>query len=183
MKRKILQGLLLISIFVLTVSIRQPVWAETLPAVDAASLIERAKELNGSEVQYSGEVIGDIMARGDHYWINVLDHGTAIGVWITASQRELIEKVGRYGSIGDQVTVVGQFNRACSQHGGDLDIHATTLVVNQTGYTIEQTVSGSRLLVAMIILVAALASLFILVLPKIHSKNSLLSKPVAPKPK
>lgn len=182
-KRKILQSLLLISLVLLPVATRQPVWAETLPAVDGASLIEQAKAMNGHDVQYSGEVIGDIMARGDHYWINVMNQGTAIGIWITAPQRELIEKVGRYGRVGDQVTVVGRFSQACSLHGGDLDIHATALTVVRSGYTVDQPVSGSRLLAAIIMLMAALASLLILWLPKIRRKNGLVSKPAEPKPK
>jgi hypothetical protein len=183
LNRKMLHGLLVISLLLLPAAISQPVLAESPPAVDGTSLIEQAKAMDGLDVQYSGEVIGDIMVRGDHYWINVLDQGTAIGIWITAPQRAQIKQVGRYGCVGDQVTLVGRFNRACSQHGGDLDIHAVSLAVIQSGYTVDQPVSGPRLLGAFILLTAALVSLLILFLPKIRKKNGLVAKQAVIKPK
>ena len=135
--------------------------AQPPPAVAGADLIERAKSVNGQVITFQGEVIGDIMPRQDHFWINVLDNGTAIGVWITAEQRSLIACAGQYGIRGDQVIIVGRFYQACSIHGGDLDIHAQSLVVLRKGSAVREPMDLTRFLIAMILLVPAIICLII----------------------
>jgi hypothetical protein len=48
-------------------------------------------------------------------------------VWLPAELAEQIGIFGDYKHEGDIVRVDGTFNAACAQHGGDMDIHATTL--------------------------------------------------------
>ncbi|MCX5702735.1 MAG: DNA-binding protein [Candidatus Omnitrophica bacterium] len=96
-------------------------------SISSAELINNAKQYDGKQVVYEGEVIGDIMARGDYAWINVNDGANAIGIWIEKAQTKDILYSGSYKSKGDRVEVVGVFQRACLQHGGDLDIHAQSL--------------------------------------------------------
>jgi hypothetical protein len=95
--------------------------------ISSTELINNAKQYDGKQVVYEGEVIGDIMARGDYAWINVNDGVNAIGIWIEKAQAKDILYSGSYKSKGDRVEVVGVFQRACLQHGGDLDIHAQSL--------------------------------------------------------
>ena len=101
------------------------------------------------------------MLRGDYAWITVNDdaysmpqqgdpgkraqpggRGTfagysnwGIGIWVTREQAEQISFCGGYKGRGDTVRVTGVFNRACSEHGGDTDIHATTLLLMEKGYS------------------------------------------------
>lgn len=132
-------------------------------AVDGASLIENAKSLDGQNVTFQGEVIGDIMQRQDHYWINVSDNGTAIGVWITAEQRQAIQLCGQYGIEGDQVQITGLFFQACSEHGGDLDLHAISLVKVNSGRILPQQLDLTRLVIAVALFIIAGICLIILI--------------------
>lgn len=134
--------------------------AAQMPSVIAgADLIEQAKKLNGQVIAFQGEVIGDIMPRQDHFWINLLDNGTAIGVWITAEQRSQITYAGQYGIRGDQVMIVGRFYQACSTHGGDMDIHAESLEILHKGDTVREPLDLTRFMIAMILLIPAIICL------------------------
>ncbi|MBI5144664.1 MAG: hypothetical protein HZA27_00580, partial [Candidatus Omnitrophica bacterium] len=50
--------------------------------VSSSELINNAKQYDGQEVTYAGEVIGEVMCRGDFAWINLNDGQGAIGVWV-----------------------------------------------------------------------------------------------------
>ena len=95
--------------------------------ISSTEFIKNAKFYDGKLVVYEGEVIGDVMKRGENAWINVNDGTNAVGVWIKASFIKDINYTGSYKSSGDRVEVVGVFNRSCIEHGGDLDIHAQSL--------------------------------------------------------
>ena len=126
-------------------------------------LINNAKQYDEKSVVYEGEVIGDVMARGDYAWVNVLDGENAIGVWINSSLAKNIKYTGSYKSVGDRIEITGIFNRACVAHGGDLDIHAQGMRVLKTGVQIlHQPDTGKRNLV--IILCGAIIVLWILTL-------------------
>ncbi len=105
-------------------------------AVSSTDLIEGAKDLNGREVVYAGEVIGDIMIRGDHAWVNISDGSNAIGVWLKAANMQGIAIPGRYGVHGDEVRLTGVFYRACPEHGGDMDIHARQAEILKKGFAV-----------------------------------------------
>lgn len=96
-------------------------------SVSSTELINNAKIYDGKTVAYEGEVIGDVMARGEFVWINLNDASNAIGVWIQKGLTREILYSGSYKSRGDWVEVIGKFNRACPEHGGDLDIHAQSI--------------------------------------------------------
>ena len=93
-------------------------------AVSSLELINNAKQYDGKTVTYQGEAIGDIMARGEHVWVNLNDGYTAIGVWVKKTDLKDITYLGSYRAKGDIIKVGGTFNRSCPEHGGDLDIHA-----------------------------------------------------------
>ena len=96
-------------------------------SVSSSELINNAKQYDGQTVVFAGEVIGDIMVRGDFAWMNVYDGPNAIGIWINRVMTSDILLTGSYKAKGDVVEVTGTFNRACPLHGGDLDIHALSL--------------------------------------------------------
>lgn len=99
----------------------------------SGQLIDRAKEYDGREIAYSGEVIGDILNAGDHVWLNVSDGGNAIGVWVPSGPAGEVRLAGRYSQIGDTIRVAGIFHRACPEHGGDMDLHADSITLLTRG--------------------------------------------------
>jgi hypothetical protein len=92
--------------------------------ISSTELINKAREYDGKSVVYAGEVVGDVMARGDFVWANVNDGDNAIGVWLSKELAGQIQFAGSYHAKGDRVEITGVFHRACIQHGGDMDIHA-----------------------------------------------------------
>ena len=165
--------LLLTMLVVLLVGLicSDPILADTTQVLDGASLIEHAKELNGQDIIFQGEVIGDIMPRQDHYWINVLNNGTAIGIWITVEQRDAIKLSGLYGIQGDTVMIVGRFDRACAEHGGDLDIHASSVEIISKGMIMPQKLNIPRLITAAGLFILAGCCLTILLKHRFQSKR------------
>ena len=133
--------------------------------ISSTELINNAKQYEGKLIVYEGEVIGDIMKRGDYSWMNINDGQNAIGVWINNSLVKDIVYTGSYKSIGDGVEVTGIFNRACPQHGGDLDIHTQAIRKTSEGRLIQKRLNpGKRNLV--IILLGILCLIWILSLLK-----------------
>jgi hypothetical protein len=110
-----------------------PLPAAAQQGYTSTQLIENAASLDGQEVSYSGEVVGEVLRRATHAWVNVHDGNNAVGCWVPLSLAERISQAGRYGVTGDRVLVQGRFSRACREHGGDLDIHVNELSVAVAG--------------------------------------------------
>ena len=139
---------------------------ETPPGVDvnSASLVENANLWNGHTVSFKGETIGEALIKGNMAWIHVNDDpymeksaaaaGTLSGynsghaIWLPADSARKIGLFGDYRHQGDIVKVSGVFNAACPEHGGDMDIHATSLTILRSGHSIEHPVSANRGLAA-----------------------------------
>lgn len=102
--------------------------------VSSNVLIEEAKKYDGQEIEFSGEVVGEAMKRGEFSWVNVYDNFNAIGIWLKADKANLIEFFGDYNHKGDTILIKGIFHRACPEHGGDLDMHAISLAKITGGY-------------------------------------------------
>lgn len=140
--------------------------------VSSADLLERWREYDGTEVVFTGEVVGDVMRRGDHAWITVNDDhysraarletgelrggNSGIAVWLPVEEAEEISVLGRYGSKGDLVRVRGTFNTDCREHGGDFDLHARELTVLERGRELESGPSAPE------VLASSFAALFLL---------------------
>ena len=121
--------------------------------VNSAELLNEWERYDGREVIFRGEAIGDIMRRGDYAWITVNDDSysrearleagelrggnSGMGVWLPVEEADKIETLGRYGTIGDLVEVRGVFNANCLEHGGDFDIHASSLAVIEPGRELD----------------------------------------------
>ena len=136
MKRLLWGGIMFTAFILYTLHFTHyTVLAQTTPSTE---LITWAKHYDGKTVQFEGEVIGEIMIRGQYAWINLNDGLNAIGVWVdrTLLNAQLI--AGSYKSKGAWIEVRGIFSRTCLQHSGDLDIHAQSLTVKQDGYVIPE---------------------------------------------
>ncbi len=108
-------------------------YAALVEPTSSIDLIEHSEKYDEQNITFEGEVVGDIMIRGDFTWINISDIDSAIGIW---APRELSDKItykGGYKYNGDRVRIEGVFHRACSEHGGDLDIHAESIEILEVG--------------------------------------------------
>lgn len=102
-------------------------------SISSSGLIKNARQYDGQAVVYEGEVIGEVMPRGEFAWVNINDGDNAIGVW---AKQELIKDIVYAGSFkyaGDWVAVEGIFHNACAEHGGDLDIHGEKITKIRSG--------------------------------------------------
>jgi hypothetical protein len=138
---------------------------------DSASLVENSGAWNGHQVAFTGEAIGESMARGAMAWIHLnddaykdknIEEGAELGgynsghaVWLPDELAGRISFFGDYKHEGDVVKVQGTFNAACPEHGGDMDIHATSLEVVTPGHTVPHTLNRTRLAVAAALFVIA----------------------------
>jgi len=102
--------------------------------VSINDLIENAKEYDGKEVVLEGEVIGGILDRGEDVWVNISDgNNSAIGIYMSKELSAVITTTGNYKTSGDRIRIVGIFQRACKDHGGDLDVHGSSVELVSKG--------------------------------------------------
>ena len=125
-------------------------------SISSSELINNAKQYDGKTVTYSGEVIGDVMLRGNFAWVNINDGNNALGVWMDASLAREIKFTGSYKSLGDSLEVTGVFHRACLEHGGDLDIHAQSLRKLASGKMVNQRLNLDKRNLSLVLLGALL---------------------------
>lgn len=154
--------LLLSSLFHISAS------AESVISIN--DLIENAKELDGQEVVIQGEAIGERMDRGNYSWVNMNDGTNAIGIWIDKLEAKKIYFYGNYKYIGDKVRVTGVFNRACKEHGGEADVHYTSMNIVKNGYQVKEQISPFKIITAVILFVVVIFML-IFFYKKIKIKN------------
>jgi len=133
--------------------------------ISSDELINNAKLFDGKSVVYIGEVVGDIMIRGEYAWINLLDGKNAIGIWIGKDLVKDIAYTGSYKFKGDLVEASGVFHRACLQHGGDLDLHAQSLTKRIAGRPTQE-IPNVRKGNIVILLLGVLVLIWILTLLK-----------------
>ncbi|MEW6100949.1 MAG: DNA-binding protein [Candidatus Omnitrophota bacterium] len=113
-------------------------------SLSSSELINNAKQYDGKTVVFEGEVIGDIMQRGEYAWVNLYGGESAIGIWINSSLTKDILYTGSYKAKGDLLEVTGIFHRACAEHGGDLDIHAAALRKIAPGRNISHKINPAK---------------------------------------
>ena len=113
--------------------------------VSSTDLINKARDYDGRSVLYEGEVIGDIMSRGDSAWANVNDGENAVGIWLSKESVGEILFTGGYHAKGDRLQITGVFHRGCPEHGGDMDIHAQAIRKTMPGELVaEEFDTGKR---------------------------------------
>jgi len=113
--------------------------------LSSTELINNAKAYDGTIVIYAGEVVGDVMARGNYAWVNCNDGANAIGIWVEKKLVSAITHTGSYRSRGDWLEVTGIFNRSCRVHGGDLDIHAQLVHKVDQGRVVAEHMNRAKL--------------------------------------
>lgn len=123
--------------------------------IEINELIENTKESDKKEVTIQGEAIGEVLERGKYAWVNINDGTNAIGVWLKIEDANKIKSFGDYKHKGDIVKVTGIFSRACTEHGGDIDIHNISLEIVEKGYTIRETVAQPKIILTLILNIIA----------------------------
>ena len=106
---------------------------------------------DGRIVQFVGEAIGDRVlddASGKYCWVTVestADGSDAnISVYMTVEQAAQIDHFGRYGVTGTTLQIRGNFNQACPEHEGLIDVHATNVGVTARGVEHPDTLNLSN---------------------------------------
>ena len=121
-------------------------------SISSTELINNSRQYDGITVVFTGEVIGDVMLRGDFAWVNVNDGENAIGIWMSRELAGTIKFSGSYHSKGDQLEITGVFQRNCTQHGGDMEIHARDMRIISPGNTINEQLNITKRNVVYVIL-------------------------------
>jgi Flp pilus assembly pilin Flp len=119
-------------------------------------LIENSATLDNTQVTIQGEVIGEALERGDYAWINITDTTNAIGIWIKTDDIGQIGFYGDYKHKGDVVKITGVFNKACAEHGGDVDIHCTAIEIVESGHNIAEQLPVNKVIIALALVLIAL---------------------------
>ena len=125
--------------------------------ISSTELIDQAEKYDGQIIEYQGEVIGDVMLRGENGWVNVSDGKAALGIWAPKTMLKNIKITGGYRNIGDTVRIKGIFFRSSRDHGGDLMIEALDITIARPGHKIERRIQHNKLIVAGLLAIGLLA--------------------------
>ncbi len=141
-------------------------------AVNSASLVDNANAWNSHVITFTGEAIGEAMVRGKWAWIHLNDdaymwenieegaklagYNSGHAAWIPAELATKIRFFGDFKHNGDVVKIVGVFNAACPQHGGDMDIHADSLEIVRFGHPVVHIIHTRKAIIAAVLLGLAL---------------------------
>lgn len=129
--------------------------------IDINSLINNSKDYTNKTVTVQGEAIGEVLERGDYAWVNINDGSNAIGIWMKLSDAKTIEYFGDNKHIGDTIKVTGAFSRDCTEHGGDVDIHSSSMEIVKKGYTVKDAISSTKVIAAAILFCVAIIAALI----------------------
>lgn len=126
--------------------------AEALSPAQAVELAIAADE-EAVPAVVRGEALGEVLrAPGGRRWINILGEGVALGVVMDEDVADSVQRFGGYRQRGATLLVTGTLQRACSEHGGDLDMHATSVVVLDQGEEIPHAIHPAKLALAGVVL-------------------------------
>ena len=80
---------------------------------------------------------------------------------LESEQAQSIKNFGKYGYKGDIVEINGTFNRACVEHGGDMDIHAISVKIIDAGGSVTIPISNNKKTIALILTLITLTLIFL----------------------
>ena len=117
-------------------------------SVTVNELIENSADYNGKSVSITGEAIGECLERGNNAWVNISDGSNAIGIWMTKEESAMITYYGDYKYTGDTLVITGIFYEGCKEHGGEPDIHCSTLIISHTGEMKSEKIPAVKMILA-----------------------------------
>jgi hypothetical protein len=125
--------------------------AQAAYALTAAEVVDDGIVLDGTIVTLDGEAIGeDLRADAKHRWINLRSDGTAVGIYVTNDDADVVETYGSYKTTGDVISASGTLNVACDQHAGEFDIHVDHIERTANGQPIEHAPKWWKVIVGLI---------------------------------
>ncbi len=120
-------------LLVAALSAAVPAWAGPIE-VTVPDLAGFTPPEDGERVVFEAEAIGEALrAPEERRWVNVLAKDAPIGVVMEEGQARSITHFGDYRRNGDTLRIVGIFNLACDEHGGDRDVHAESVETVRIG--------------------------------------------------
>lgn len=155
--RLTLLGLLLTPCVLATPAAAQELRVLT-PAEAVTQALDSADAAGGGvTVTVEGEAVGEALAApGGRRWVNLFGDGTALGVVVSVRDAESIPAFGEYRQRGATVRVTGSMRHGCDEHGGDLDLHATSVAVLDAGEQLPHAVHPTKMWLALAALAVAL---------------------------
>lgn len=111
-------------------------------------LVLKSNEFNHEIISVQGEAIGESLKRDKYSWVNIKDSTNAIGIYMKNEDVKKINIYGGYNKIGDNLEVEGVYNKACSEHLGDTDIHAIKVDILENGIVVEEDVPSYKSIIA-----------------------------------
>lgn len=143
----------------------------TAGAVDSSTLISKSEVFDGRIVTYQGEVVGDVMVRGDSVWLNINDdaysrqgerfhlagYNRGQSVLAPKAAAKIIKYAGNYVQRGDIVEVTGVFRREASEYGGEMMIEADSVKLVKRGFPLRHRVSRRKAALAVSWMLIAIA--------------------------
>lgn len=141
--------------------------------VSSGQIFRCPAALDGMEVSYAGEVVGDILERSGGAWVQVNDDtyalevgplvghraqngfNTGLTVWLPDGMHERIGGVGRPAQRGDVILVKGTLLRTDPEDGGGLTIRADEMEIIADTLTIENPLHVPQLIAAIVLALLA----------------------------
>ncbi len=132
--------------------------------------------LDGRDVTYIGEVVGDVLRRPGGAWVLVNDDAYALevgpigphrdqrgfnsglAVWLPDGQHEQLGAPGRHGRRGDVVRIEGVLHRADTADGGGITVRATQLEVLAPSTPVNEPLNLPLVIAAAVAALAALGA-------------------------
>lgn len=116
-------------------------YTQTQDTVKLNDLIEQGKAYDGKTVIVSGEALLEPLERKDGTWININDGTNAMGLWMHKDDAKFVKLFGDYHQKGDTLKVEAVFNRACPEHGGDMELHVLKVINIESGNEVKHAVN------------------------------------------
>lgn len=120
----------------------------SLLMVTGSELIAKPQLYEDRLVSVTGEVIGEVMKRGELSWINLKNGDAVIGVLVPTSMIPSISYAGNYHYRGDTIEVVGIFRHSDPGVGGEFSIRADRVAIIESGYRTEHELSPTKVRLA-----------------------------------
>lgn len=140
---------LLITILILIFSSLTVMASENF--ITIGELIDRGKEYDSKDITIKGEAIGELLERGEYSFLNINDGTSALGIYLKTEEGKLVKCYGDYHNNGDILKVTGTFNRACKDHGGDMDLHCTSIELLSNGHKREHIIESWKVYLILIL--------------------------------
>jgi hypothetical protein len=140
------RGVITLFFVTLVLLMVQPHSALAEPDTTIVGLTNAGRQLDGQDVTFQGEVVGDILnAEKGYRWLMLQDGGATISVLVAEHEVAKVTHLGRYGQIGTRLEITGEFQVDCPEHDGLTDVHANRVTVIDEGFETESSFAAREL--------------------------------------